>query len=195
MVFSSAKTYINGHNKRPNGGPLVSPPSTNQDPYKGTTLGQPIIPTYKRSNKFQHHTHLNYNNATTIILDVGHTAVKHQFYQCYILLLKAPKARITGQQSMDHTCNMIQMIETMKLIFWSIKRHGDVSIAIGAFSDMDRLPNFNEMLAHPALLVPQKIPVDEDASLPYFPNLVEAIPGEFNVTHFGMTHNILFHEL
>jgi hypothetical protein len=71
---------------------------------------------------------------------------------------------------MDHTCNIIQMIETMKGIFWSIKRHGDVSIAIGAFADMDRLPNFGEMVAHPALLVSQKIPVDGDASLSYFPN-------------------------
>jgi hypothetical protein len=49
--------------------------------------------------------------------------------------------------------------------------------------------------AHPALLVPQKIPVDEDAILPYFPNLVEAVPGEFNATQFVMAHNILWHEL
>jgi hypothetical protein len=70
-----------------------------------------------------------------------------------------------------------------------------VSIAIGAFADMDRLPNFDEMVAHPASLVPEKIPVDEDAILPYFLNLVEAIPGEFNATPFVMAHNILFHEL
>jgi hypothetical protein len=68
---------------------------------------------------------------------------------------------------MDQTYNMIQMIETMKLIFWSIKRHGDVSIAIGVFADMDRLPDFDEVVAHPALLVPQKIPVDETAIFPY----------------------------
>jgi hypothetical protein len=37
---------------------------------------------------------------------------------------------------------------------------------------MDRLPDFDEMVAHPALLVLQKIPVDEDAILPYFLNLV-----------------------
>jgi hypothetical protein len=97
---------------------------------------------------------------------------------------------------MDHTCNMIQMIKTMKGICWSIKRIcDDVSISIGAFSDMDRLPDFDEMVAHPALLVSQKIPVDEDAILPYFPNLIEAIPGEFNATPFVMTHNIPFHEL
>jgi hypothetical protein len=70
-----------------------------------------------------------------------------------------------------------------------------VSIAIGAFADMDRLPDFDKMVAHPALLVPQKIPVDEDAILPYFPNLVEAVPGEFNATPFVMAHNIPFHEL
>jgi hypothetical protein len=95
---------------------------------------------------------------------------------------------------MDHTCNMMRMIETMKGIFWSVK-NCDVSIAIGAFADTDRLPDFDKMVAQPALLIPQKIPVDEDTILPYFPNLVEAIPGEFNTTPFGMAHNIPFHEL
>jgi hypothetical protein len=71
-----------------------------------------------------------------------------------------------------------------------------VSIAIGAFADIDHIPDFDEiMVAHPALLVPQKIPVDEDAILPYFPNLVEAVPGEFNVMPFAMAHKIPFHEL
>jgi hypothetical protein len=60
---------------------------------------------------------------------------------------------------------------------------------------MDRLPKFDEMVAHPELLMPQKIPVDEDAILPYFTNLVEAVPGEFNATSFVMAHNIPFHEL
>jgi hypothetical protein len=75
------------------------------------------------------------------------------------------------------------------------KRNGQASIVIVAFADMDRLPDFDKMVAHPALIVPQKIPVDEDAILPYFPNLVEAVPGEFNATPFVMAHNILFHEL
>jgi hypothetical protein len=112
-----------------------------------------------------------------------------------ILLVKAPKVRITGRQSMDHTCNMIQIIETMKLLFWSIKFHDYVSIVISAFSDMDRLPDFYEMVARPALLVRQNIPVDETTILPYFPNLLEAVPGEFNLTPFVMAHNIPFHEL
>jgi hypothetical protein len=60
---------------------------------------------------------------------------------------------------------------------------------------MDHLPDFGEMVVHPALLVRQKIPVDEDKKLPYFPNLVEAIPGEFNVTPFVMAQTITFHEL
>jgi hypothetical protein len=68
-------------------------------------------------------------------------------------------------------------------------------IAIGAFADMDRLPNFEKMVAHPALIVPQKIPVDEDAILPYFPNILEAVPGAFNATPFFMAYNIPFHEL
>jgi hypothetical protein len=159
------------------------------------TLSQPIMPTYKSNNKFQHHTHPNYNNATTTILNVGHRDVKRRFCQRYILLIKAPKAHITGQQYMDHTCNMIQMIEIMKGICWHIKHHGDVSIAIGAFADMDRLPDFDEMVAHPALLVPQKIPVDKDAILPYIPNLVEAILCKFNATLFVMAHKIPLHEL
>jgi hypothetical protein len=66
---------------------------------------------------------------------------------------------------MDHTCNMIHMIDTMKLICWSIKRHGDVSIVIGAFADVDRLPDFDEMVTHPALLAQQDIPVDEDTTM------------------------------
>jgi hypothetical protein len=46
---------------------------------------------------------------------------------------------------------------------------------------MDHLLDFDDMVAHPPLLVPQKIPVDEDAILPYFLNLTEAVPGNFNV--------------
>jgi hypothetical protein len=161
------------------------PPSMNHDPYKHTTLGQP---------KFQHHTNPYYNNTNTNTLDLGHPAVKRRFCQLYILLLKAPKARITARQYMDHTCNMLQMIKTMKGIFWSVK-NGDISIAIGAFADMDRLPDFDEIVAHPAFLFPQKIPVDEDTILPYFPNLVVAVSGEFNATPFVMAHNIPFHEL
>jgi hypothetical protein len=144
------------------------PPSTNCDPYKHTTPGQ---------TKFQHHSNLCYNNATTTTLDLGHPDVKLQFCQRFILLLKSPKARATGRQSMDHTCNMIQMIETMKVIFWSFKQNGYVSIAIGAFADMDHIPEFDGIILH------------------YFPNLVEAVPGEFNVTPFVMAHNIPFNEL
>jgi hypothetical protein len=152
------------------------------------------MPTYKSTTKFQQHAYPNYNTATATILDLWHPAFKRQLCQHYILLLKAPKARATGRQSMDHTCNMIQMIETMKGIFWSVKKNGDMSIATGAFADMDRLPDFHEMLADPVLLVPQKFPVDEDAILPYFTNLVEAVPSEFNVTSFVIAHNIPFHE-
>jgi hypothetical protein len=126
---------------------------------------------------------------------LGHLAVKHHFCQRYILLLKAPKSRITGQQSMDRVCNMIQMIEAMKGICWSIKHPCDVYIAIGSFADMNRLPDFDDMVAHPALIVPQKIPMDEDAILPNFPNLVEAVSSEFNATPFDMAHNIPFHEI
>jgi hypothetical protein len=87
------------------------------------------------------------------------------------------------------------MIETMKYIFWSIKRDGYVPIAIGAFADTDRLPDFDEMVAHPALLVPQKISVAEYAILPYFPNLMEAVPVEFNVIPFFVAHSIPYHEI
>jgi hypothetical protein len=121
--------------------------------------------------------------------------VKHHFCHRHIFLLKAPKARMTGRQSMDHTYSIIRMIETMKLICLSIKRRGDVSIAIGAFADMDRLPDFDDMVVHPALLVPHKIPVDEAAMLPYFLKLLEAAPREFNATPFVMAHTIPFCEI
>jgi hypothetical protein len=68
-------------------------------------------------------------------------------------------------------------------------------IAIDAFADMDCLPDFDKMVAHPVLLIPEKITVDKDTILPYFPNLVEAVPGEFNATPFVMAHNIPFHGL
>jgi hypothetical protein len=58
------------------------------------------------------------------------------------------------------------MIKTMEGICWSIKRHWDGSIVIDAFADMDRLHKFDEMVAHPALLMSQKISVDEAATLP-----------------------------
>jgi hypothetical protein len=45
------------------------------------------------------------------------------------------------------------------------------------------------MVAHPALLVPQKISVDEQAILPY------TAPSKFNATPFVMAHNITFDEI
>jgi hypothetical protein len=60
---------------------------------------------------------------------------------------------------------------------------------------MDHLPNFYDMVAYPVFLVPQKIPVDEDAILPYFTNIVEAVPDDFNATPFVMEHNIPFQEI
>jgi hypothetical protein len=45
-------------------------------------------------------------------------------------------------------------------------KNDDASIAIGAFADIDRLPDFDKRVVHPALIVPQKIPVEEDAMLP-----------------------------
>jgi hypothetical protein len=75
------------------------------------------------------------------------------------------------------------------------QKTGDVSIAIRAFADMDRLLDFEEMVTRPALVVPQKIPVDEDPIVPYFLNLVEAVSCDFNATPFFMAYNIPFHEL
>jgi hypothetical protein len=60
---------------------------------------------------------------------------------------------------------------------------------------MNRLPGFDGIVAHAAFLAQQKIPVDEDAILPYFPNLAEAVPGEFNAPPFVTAHSILFHEI
>jgi hypothetical protein len=55
---------------------------------------------------------------------------------------------------------------------------------------MDRLPDFNGVVAYPALLAPHKILSKEGAILPYFPNLVEAISDKFNAMPFVMAHNI-----
>jgi hypothetical protein len=153
-VLPSTKTSINEHNTCPNGEPLVSPPvkiMTQTNVWLLITI------------KFQHHTTSNYNITTTTIIDLGHPVVKCHVDQRYIILLKFPKACITCQKSMDHTCNIIHIIETMKVIVWSVKRHGDVSIAICAFAYMDHLPDFDDIVAHPELLVPQTILVDEDA--------------------------------
>jgi hypothetical protein len=68
-------------------------------------------------------------------------------------------------------------------------------IVIDAFADMDHFPNFDDIVAHPALLVPQKIPVHKDSILPYFSNLVVDVPGKFNATPFVMAHNIPFHKI
>jgi hypothetical protein len=69
-----------------------------------------------------------------------------------------------------------------------------VSIVIGAFADMGHLPHFDNGGSSGVTCYA------EDSSgrrrtLPYFPNLVEAVPGEFNATPFVMAHNIPFHEL
>jgi hypothetical protein len=71
-----------------------------------------------------------------------------------------------------------------------VKRHGDVLIAVGACADMDRLPDFNGVVAYPSLIAPHKIPSKEGAIVLYFPDLDEAISGEFNATPFVMAHNI-----
>jgi hypothetical protein len=96
---------------------------------------------------------------------------------------------------MDVACSMLQMTETLKQVFWMVKRHGDIFIAVGVFADRYRIPDFNEVVAYPALLTPQKNRSKEGAILPYFPNLVEAIPGEFNATPFVMAHNIPMDEI
>jgi hypothetical protein len=190
--FSSIKTYINGHNKRPNGRPLVSPPIKNHDPYKRMILGQPIMPTYKSTTKFQHYTNTNHHprcgasGCQTLILPALYPSPKTPQSTRHMPTIHRPYM----QHDTDDN-------ETMKGIFWSIKFHVGISIAIGAFAEMDHLPDFDEiMVDHPALLVPQKIPVDEDAILPYFPNLMDAVPGKLNATpFFVMAHNIPFHEL
>jgi hypothetical protein len=164
------------------------PPHHESQPIQRYESWSTQLPTPHKSERQQRY------HCTTTTLDLGHPAVKSQFCHGYIFPIKAPKARATGRQSMDHTCNMIQMIETMKGIFWCIKK-GDASIDIGALADMEFLPDFDKMVAHPALRVPQKIPVDEDAILPYFPNIVEAVSSEFNATPFIMARNITFHEM
>jgi hypothetical protein len=90
---------------------------------------------------------------------------------------------------------MLQIIKSLKEICWSNQHHGDMHNSIGAFTDMDHLPYSDDMVAHPALLTPHMILVDKDVMLPYFPNLVEAVPGHFNATPFFMAHSIPFDEI
>jgi hypothetical protein len=47
---------------------------------------------------------------------------------------------------MDVACSMLQTTETLKQVFWMVKRHSDVSIAVGACADMDRPPTLMEWL-------------------------------------------------
>jgi hypothetical protein len=73
---------------------------------------------------------------------------------------------------MDVACSMLQMTETLKQFFWMVKQIGDVSIAVGAFADMERLPDFNGVVAYPALLAQQKNPSKEGASCHTFQTLL-----------------------
>jgi hypothetical protein len=56
--------------------------------------------------------------------------------------------------------------------FLMVKRHSDVSNAVAAFADMDRLPNFNGVVAYPDLLAPQKIPRKKGPSCHTFQTLL-----------------------
>jgi hypothetical protein len=59
-------------------------------------FGHSVTPTYTRAIKLHHHINSNYTIATATIIDLEHPAMKQHFFQRYILLLKAPKACITG---------------------------------------------------------------------------------------------------
>jgi hypothetical protein len=125
---------------------------------------------------------LKYNIPTTNIIDLGHPTVKHHFLPALYPSPQSPKRtrhRLTIHEPHRQPDTDDRNYERNLLVH---QKNGDVSIAIGDFAYMDRLPNFDDMVAHPALLMPHKIPVDEYAILPYFPNLTEAVPGEFNAT-------------
>jgi hypothetical protein len=154
-----------------------------------------VTPSSKPTTKCKTDRTLGQANATSAMLDLGHPGIRRLYCHHYLLVLKAPLAGDTGWRSMDVACSMLQMIETLKQAFGMVKRHGDVSIAVWACADMDRLPNFNGVVDYPALLAPHKIPSKEGALLPYCPNLVDAISGEFNAMPFVMAHNIPIDEI
>jgi hypothetical protein len=176
-------------NEHPNEGSIVLPnghimANKRQLDYNAVT------PSSKPTNKCKTDRTLGKANETTAMLDLGHSGVQCLYCHHYLLVIKAPLARDTGRRSMDIACSMPQTTETLKQVFWMVKRHGDVSIAVGACADMDRLPYFNGVVAYHALLAPHKIPSKEGDILSYFPNLVEVLSGEFNATPFVMAHNI-----
>jgi hypothetical protein len=184
MVFPSATTYINGHNKRPNGGPDTPPTQITTHTNVRLSLN-PI------SNTIKIHT------TTTLPLPPSIWGIRLSnvdFASAIPFSQKPQRHAPRADNSWTTHATWYRWSKQQNESFGPSKK-GDVSIAIGEFADMDRLPDFDEMVAHPALLIPQKIPVDEDAIVPYFLNLVEAVPGEFNATQFFMAHNIPFHEL
>jgi hypothetical protein len=131
-----------------------------------------VTPSSKPNTKCKTYRTLGQANETSAILDLGHPGVRRLYCHHCLLVLEAPLARDTGRSSMDIACSILQMTETLKQVFGMFKRHGDVSIAVGACVDMDLLPDFNGVVAYPALRAPHKIPSKEGDILPYFPNLV-----------------------
>jgi hypothetical protein len=144
-----------------------------------------VNPSSKPTTKCKTYRTLGKSNETSAMLDLGHPGVQRLYLHPYLPVLRAPLARDTGWRSMDVACSMLQMTETLKQVFWMVERHGDVSIAVGEFADMDRLPEFNGVVAYPSLLAPQNNPSKQGAILPYFPNLVDAILVEFNAFCHG----------
>jgi hypothetical protein len=149
-----------------------------------------VTPSSKPTTKCKTDRILGQANKTSAMLDLGHPDIRRLYCHRCLLVFKAHLARDTGRRSMDVACSMLQMTETLKQVFWMVKQHGDVSIAVGACADMDRLPDFNGVVVYPALLTPHKHPSKEGAILSYFPNLVEAISGKFNATPFVVAKNI-----
>jgi hypothetical protein len=187
MVFPSAKTYINGHNKRPHGGPLVPPAPRITTHTKVRLSVNPVSNTRQveaTTMILLYHCHPRYgaSGCQTSILPALHPSHKIPESTCHRPIIHGPHMQ---HDTYDRNYERHLLVH----------KKGDVSIAIGAFADMDCLPEFDKMVAHPALRIPQKIPVDEDTILPYFPNLIEAVPGEFNAIPFIMAHKIPFHEL
>jgi hypothetical protein len=111
-----------------------------------------VTPSSKPTTKCKTDRNLGQANETSAMLDLGHPGVQRLYCHRYLLVLKAPITHDTGQRSMDVACYMLQMKETLKQVFWMVKQHGDVSIAVGVCADMDCLPDFNGVVAYPALL-------------------------------------------
>jgi hypothetical protein len=132
-------------NEHPNLGSIVSP-NGHSVTNKRQLDCNAVTPSSKPTTKCKTDMNLRQADKTSVTLDLGHPGTHHLYRNCYLLVVKVPVARDTGWRSMDVTCSMLHIFG------WSSD-----TVTVGAFADMDLLPDFNGVAAYPGLPSPQKI--------------------------------------